>query len=75
MLGAVAIVYFLAGKLRLHFAFVRASAWQIWPPTGIALAAVLSGRLIWPAIFVGAFLVNLTTSRFDGQLTRHCSRQ
>ena len=63
MLGAVAIVYFLAGKLGLHFAFLHASASAIWPPTGIALAAVLLfGRRIWPAIFVGAFLVNVTTS-------------
>jgi signal transduction histidine kinase/CheY-like chemotaxis protein len=63
MLGAVAIVYFLAGKLGLHFAFLHASASAVWPPTGIALAAVLLfGRRIWPAIFVGAFLVNVTTS-------------
>ncbi len=63
VLGALAIVYFLAGKLGLHFAFVHASASAVWPPTGIALAAVLLfGRRIWPAIFVGALLVNLTTS-------------
>ena len=63
MLGAVAIVYFLAGKLGLHFAFLHASASAIWPPTGIALAAVLLfGGRIWPVIFVGAFLVNVTTS-------------
>ena len=56
-------MYFLAGKLGLHFAFVHASASAVWPPTGIALAAVLLfGRRIWPAIFVGAFFVNLTTS-------------
>jgi len=62
-LGALALVYFLAGKLGLHFAFVHASASAVWPPTGIALAAVLLfGRRTWPAIFVGAFLVNLTTS-------------
>ena len=63
VLGALAVVYFLAGKLGLHFAFVHASASAVWPPTGIALAAVLLfGRRTWPAIFVGAFLVNLTTS-------------
>ena len=63
VLGALAVVYFLAGKLGLHFAFVHASASAVWPPTGIALAAVLLfGRRIWPAIFVGAFCVNLTTS-------------
>ena len=63
VLGCLAIVYFLAGKLGLHFAFVHASASAVWPPTGIALAAVLLlGRRAWPAIFVGAFFVNLTAS-------------
>jgi signal transduction histidine kinase/CheY-like chemotaxis protein len=63
VLCALAVVYFLAGKLGLHFAFVHASASAVWPPTGIALAAVLLfGRRTWPAIFVGALLVNLTTS-------------
>ncbi len=63
VLGAVVLVYFLAGKLGLHFAFVHSSASAVWPPTGIALAAVLLlGRRAWPAIFAGAFLVNLTTS-------------
>ena len=63
VLGALAIVYFLAGKFGLHFAFVHASASAVWPPTGIALAAMLLvGRRTWPAILVGAFLVNYTTS-------------
>src|SRR5207302_10265970 len=44
-------------------AFVHASATAVWPPTGIALAALLLyGYHLWPAIFVGAFLVNVTTS-------------
>jgi len=60
MLGGLVVVYFLAGKLGLHFAFVHASASPVWPPTGIALAAVLLlGVRVWPAIFVGAFLVNV----------------
>src|SRR5215210_793519 len=63
VLCGLAIVYYFAGKLGLHFAFVHASASAVWPPTGIALAAaLLFGRRIWPAIFIGAFLVNLTTS-------------
>jgi signal transduction histidine kinase/integral membrane sensor domain MASE1/putative methionine-R-sulfoxide reductase with GAF domain len=61
LLGAI---YFLAGKLALqHFAFVHVSASPVWPPAGIALAAVLLlGPGVWPAIFVAAFLVNVTTS-------------
>jgi integral membrane sensor domain MASE1 len=41
LLGALVILYFFAGKLGLHFAFVHASASPVWPPTGIALAAML----------------------------------
>jgi PAS domain S-box-containing protein len=56
-------VYFAAGKLGLSLAFVHASATAVWPPTGIALAAVLLyGPTVWPAIFLGAFLVNVTTA-------------
>src|SRR5256886_330473 len=59
----VGVVYFLAGKLGLAYAIVHANATPVWPPTGIALAAVLLlGRGVWPAIFAGAFLVNLTTA-------------
>jgi signal transduction histidine kinase/ActR/RegA family two-component response regulator len=35
----------------------------VWPAAGIALGALLVlGYRVWPAIFVGAFLVNLTTA-------------
>ncbi len=58
----LAVVYFVAGKLSLSLASVHASASAVWPPTGIALAALLVlGRSLWPAILAGAFLVNLTT--------------
>jgi signal transduction histidine kinase len=60
---ALAAVYIAAGKLGLSLALVHASASAVWPPTGIALAAfLLLGRSAWPAIFAGAFLVNLTTA-------------
>jgi signal transduction histidine kinase len=63
VIGAVTLVYFVAGKLGLKLAFLNASATAVWPPSGIALAALLLlGYRIWPAIFVGAFLVNLTTT-------------
>ncbi|HZC81433.1 MAG TPA: MASE1 domain-containing protein [Nitrospiraceae bacterium] len=59
----LAALYFLAGKLGLLLAFVHASATAVWPPTGIALAAfLLLGYRVWPGIFLGAFLVNLTTA-------------
>ena len=60
-LVALTVLYFLAGKLGLRLAFVHASASPVWPPAGIALAALLLfGYGTWPAIFMGAFLVNLT---------------
>ena len=41
---------------------VNPSATLVWAPAGIALAAMLLlGKRMWPAILVGAFLVNLTT--------------
>ncbi len=53
----------LAGKLGLLFASVHASATAVWPPTGIALAALLLlGPRIWPAVAAGAFVVNVTTA-------------
>ena len=62
-LAALALAYFVAGRLGLSLAFVHASASAVWPPTGIALAAVLIvGPWVWPGIAIGAFLVNLTTS-------------
>ena len=61
--AALVIVYMLAAKLGLRFAVVHASATPLWPPTGIALAAlVLGGHRWWPAIFLGAFLANVTTA-------------
>jgi len=55
-------VYVVAGKLGLSLAFVHASATAVWPPTGIAFAAtLLLGYRVWPAILLGAFLVNATT--------------
>jgi diguanylate cyclase (GGDEF)-like protein len=60
---ALCIVYIVAGKLSLGLASVNPSATPVWAPTGIAIAALLTlGTRFWPTIFVGAFLVNLTTA-------------
>ena len=59
----VAIVYFISAKASLALASVHPNATPIWPPTGIALAAVmLWGYRVCPAIFLAAFLVNATTA-------------
>ena len=63
VLPALVLFYVLTGKLGLHFASLHASATPLWPPTGIALAALLlGGYRLWPAIFLGAFIVNVTTA-------------
>ncbi|MCI4336438.1 MAG: MASE1 domain-containing protein [Thermoplasmata archaeon] len=55
--------YVLAGKLGLFLAVGNSSVSAVWPPTGIAIAALLlGGAELWPAVFAGAFLVNLTTT-------------
>jgi len=62
-LAAIALLYLVVAKLSLRLAFVNASASSIWPATGIALAALLLlGYRVWPAIFAGAFLVNILTA-------------
>lgn len=63
IIALLTLIYFVAGRLGLALAFVNVSASAVWPPTGIALAALLLlGYRVWPAIFLGAFLVNVTTS-------------
>ena len=55
--------YFVLAKLGLRLASINPSASPIWPPTGLALAAVLlGGPRLWPAIFIGAFAANVTTA-------------
>jgi signal transduction histidine kinase len=62
-IAVLTIIYFIAGKLALQVAFLNASASPVWPSAGIALAALLVlGYRTWPAIFIGAFLVNFTTA-------------
>jgi len=59
-LAAVALAYWFAAGLSLRLALVHGQVTPIWPPTGIALVAILVfGRRVWPAVFVGALAVNL----------------
>ena len=58
----LAAAYYGAAKLGLSLAFTTPSVTAVWPPTGIALAAVLLlGYRIWPGIAIGAFLANAWT--------------
>jgi PAS domain S-box-containing protein len=57
---ALALTYYAAARAGLALAFVAEQVSPVWPPTGIALAAVLLlGYHVWPGIWLGAFLVNL----------------
>ena len=59
MLLLIFTTYYLAGRLGLSLAIIHPIASPIWPPTGVALAALLIwGYRMWPAIFAGSFLVN-----------------
>ncbi|GAA3005734.1 MASE1 domain-containing protein [Kitasatospora albolonga] len=60
LLLAVTAVYLLAGRLGLMQQVVIGGArvTPLWPPTGIALAALLLfGLRVWPGVALGAFLV------------------
>ena len=62
-ISIVTLIYFVVGKFGLMLASLHASASPVWPSTGIALAAILVlGFRVWPGIFIGAFLVNVTTA-------------
>ena len=61
-IALLAGAYWASGRLGLELAFETRSVTAIWPPTGIALAAlVLWGRRLWPGVALGALLANAWT--------------
>jgi integral membrane sensor domain MASE1 len=59
----VTVAYIAAGRLGLLLAFDNANASPVWPPTGLAIGALLMlGHQAWPVVAVGAFVVNLSNS-------------
>ncbi|MYU05035.1 hypothetical protein GTY81_14305 [Streptomyces sp. SID8366] len=57
---AVAALYYGSAELGLLQQLVRSQVTPLWPPTGIAVAALLlRGPRIWPGITLGALLANL----------------
>jgi signal transduction histidine kinase len=58
----LAIVYHLAARLGLSMAYLQSNTSPVWPPTGIALAALLLfGTSRWPGITLGVLLGSLLT--------------
>src|SRR6185295_17135676 len=59
-LALVAFAYWLAARLSLNLALVNGQVTPIWPPTGIAVVAILVfGRRAAISIFLAALAVNL----------------
>lgn len=60
---AVCLIYFVVGRLSLFLAIPPGFAAAVWPPSGIALAAVLIlGNRVWLGVLLGSFLTNLFPS-------------
>jgi len=60
-IAAVAAAYFAAARLGLLAAVAQPVVSSAWPPSGVALAALLLlGLRLWPGIALGAFLLNWT---------------
>jgi serine phosphatase RsbU (regulator of sigma subunit) len=61
-IAALAGAYVAGGKMGLDLAYATSSVTAIWPPTGIALAAlVIWGPRYWPGVALGALLTNVDT--------------
>jgi integral membrane sensor domain MASE1 len=61
-LGILAFAYAVFAKLGLSLAFNFDQITTIWPPSGIAVAAIMIwGYYYWPGVFVGAFVANALT--------------
>jgi PAS domain S-box-containing protein len=60
-IAAVGAVYFAAARVGLLAAVAQPVVSSAWPPSGVALAALLLlGPRLWPGIALGAFLLNWT---------------
>jgi PAS domain S-box-containing protein len=58
----VAGTYIGAAKLGLELSVAHGVITPVWPPTGIALAAlIILGPRFWPAVALGAFVSNATS--------------
>ena len=58
----LAALYVLAARAGLQIDAVGGFATLVWPPTGIALAALLiRGYRLWPGVALGAIVANVLT--------------
>jgi adenylate cyclase len=68
--AAITVIYAVAAKVANSIPGVNKLATCVWPPAGIAQAALLLfGRRVWPGIALGVFFfdtINLNISLFSG---------
>jgi signal transduction histidine kinase len=58
MVGAVAGLYYGAGRAGLHLAYLHGTVTALWPPVGVGIAAlVILGPGVWPGILIGDLLL------------------
>ena len=56
----IALANYVSGRLGLLLALPPGFATAVWPPSGIALAAVLLfGNSVWPGVWLGSFAMNI----------------
>src|SRR6267143_5245899 len=61
--ATLAVCYLAAARLSLLLAIPPGYATAVWPPSGIAFAALLIwGTRIWPGLWLGAALANYTVN-------------
>jgi PAS domain S-box-containing protein len=58
----LALAYYAAARFGLRYASIGRSISLVWPPTGLAIAALTAlGLRFWPSVALGALLANLAT--------------
>jgi PAS domain S-box-containing protein len=59
LIALLGLIYFFAAKASLAVAIPPGYATAIWPPSGIALGALLLGGTgLWPGVWLGSFAAN-----------------
>ncbi|MES2296390.1 MAG: CHASE domain-containing protein [Pseudomonadota bacterium] len=59
-IAVLALVYFLLARSGLRTPNMEGSGAPYWPPSGVALAALLLfGRRLWPGVLLGAFCASI----------------
>ncbi len=76
-IALIAFAYALGSKIAVSIPGVNKLATCVWPPAGIAQAAVLLfGWRVWPGIALGVFFfdtINLNISLISGLVAASCA--